>query len=819
MAATISPHGGITRRSFLKTTGALAGGIALAGASAPALSSLSAAEKAYADSTTEIGGYGVCRSNCMQSCRFAAHVRDGKIVKLEPADYSQDLYRGSCLRGMSYMHRIYNPERIKYPLRRVAGTERGAGQWERISWDEAIEEIASTFQSIIDEYGPKAIVFDYGTGNYGEVQGQTGIFNRLGGALGVSKPAGMNDLATGYGIDRVLGTGLMYFGNEAKSVLDASHVFIWGSNPVHSTPQNWRWIQRAKEQGTKLITIDPVKTATALKSDEYFAIKPTTDGCLALAMANYLVENGLTDDEFIAKRTTAPYLVRRDNGMLLHVSDFREVTEGADDPVYVWDNATGRIALSTEAADPALEGSFEVEGIPVDTSYTLLKERLAEFPVSRAVETCGMSEEDIVYLAETLANADAVTVNIPFGMDHYYNGYQTCWAIAILMALAGQLGRDGAGFSGIYLNTTIGLNNAALWAAKGYKGQATTFPMTMLHEVAETQELNGEPYPVKALLSITSNSCSNWPSQNNFLEKIYPNLELVVAMDMEMNDTCRHADIVLPTASFYENEDFRKAHNLPYVVHQDKVIDPLYEAKDDVEIACLIGQAMGLDAAFPEGYGFENAAKALLSSEACTKANITLERLRDEGFIEVTVVPGKPTIVGRAKFPTKSGLAQLYTEKPAPRVNYGQDIKERFPKEHLVYYQESAEVSENSEAAKKFPIVFIQEHSRWRTHSQWFNSPILKELDPKPVFKMSAADAAERGIVDGDIVEVFNDRGHMVVECIIDPSLPAGMSRMPKGWQRDQFIEGGYQELTYPIHDEWSVAFNFYDTRVDVRKK
>lgn len=808
---------GLTRRTFLKTT-AMAGGVAALAGGTGSLAAFADAERPESVSEETIC-YGVCRSNCMQSCRYAAHVVDGKLVKLTPADYSQDLYRGSCLRGMSYMHRIYNPNRIKYPMRRVEGTERGAGQWERISWDEAIAEIANKFTSITEEYGSKAIVFDFGTGNYGEIQGQTGIFNRLGGVLGVSKPAGMNDLATGYGIDRVLGTGLMYFANEAKSVLDSSHIVVWGSNPVHSTPQNWRWMQRAKEQGTTIIDIDPVKSATAHKADIYIPIKPTTDGYLALAMANYILENGLQDDSFIESRSTAPMLVRRDTGLLLHKSDFAEVAEGEDDPAYVWDNAKNAIALYGEAADPAMEGTFEVDGITVDTSYTLLKDHLADYSIAEAVRITGVPEESILKLVDVFANGDAVSVNISFGMDHYLNGYQSCWAIAILMALTGNLGKDGAGFTGIFLNTALALNTKALWAAPGFKGMATTFPMTMLHEVAETQQLNGKDYPIKAMVSIISNSVSNWPSQNNFLTKILPALDFYLAMDMEMNDTARHADIVLPVASFYEHEDFRKAHNLPYIVHQDKAIDPLYEAKDDVEIAGLIARAMGKDDAFPETSDFSTYANLLLSSEACKKANITLDRLREEGYIDLTLIPGKPGIVGRAKFPTASGLAQLYTEKPAPRVVYGQDAKERFAKEHLVYYQPSAEVNEESEAAKKFPIVFIQEHSRWRTHSQWFNSPILKELDPEPIYKISPQDAAERGIESGDTVEVFNDRGHMVIKCVIDPSLPKGMSRMPKGWQREQFIEGGYQELTYPIHDEWAVAFNFYDTRVDVKKR
>ncbi|MCI8367762.1 MAG: molybdopterin-dependent oxidoreductase [Eggerthellaceae bacterium] len=779
------------------------------------------AQGAQAEETV---GYGVCRSNCMQSCRYAAHVRDGKIVRLEPAEYSQDLYRGSCLRGMSYMHRIYGSERIKYPMRRVDGTERGAGEWERISWDDAISEIADHFKETIETYGPTAVAFTLGTGNYGEMHGATGIFARLGNVMGVTSPAGIVDLATGYGIDRVLGTGLMYFANEAKSVLDSSHVVIWGSNPVHSAPQNWRWIQHAKEQGTQVLTIDPIKSATAHKSDVYVPIKPTTDGYLALAMARYIVENNLQNDDFIRNRTTAPLLVRRDTGLLLRKSDFEEVpvdpeTQEPIDEFYVWDAASNSAVLFDEAVDPALEGSFEVNGVEVDTSYSLLKNRLMEYSVDEAVTVTGVPKETIIELANLFANSRAVSVNISFGMDHYDNGYQSCWAIAILMALAGQLGRDGAGFTGIYLNTNLSLNIPGLWAAPGFKGMVSNIPWTLFHEVVAKQEWEGGPFPVKAMLTAISNPASNWGASNGYFDDIVPNLDFHVVLDMEMTDTARYADMVLPVASFYEVEDFRKAHNFPYIVHQDQVIDPLYEAKSDVEIAGLIGRAMGHEDAFPAEYGFEEYARMLLSGPSVEAAGVSLDRLREEQYIELTPIPGKAGIVGRTQFPTVTGRAQLYTELPAPRLIYGQPTEERFAKEHLVYYQESTEVSENSEAAKKFPIVFIQEHTRWRTHSQWFNSPLLRELDPEPIFKISAQDAKERGIVDGDIVEVFNDRGKMVVKCVIDPSLPTGMSRMPKGWQRDQFIEGGYQELTYPLHDEWAVAASYSDARVDAKRR
>lgn len=382
--------------------------------------------------------------------------------------------------------------------------------------------------------------------------------------------------------------------------------------------------------------------------------------------------------------------------MLLRKSDFEEVPEDADDEFYVWDPERSTAVLYGTGADPALEGSYEYEGITVTTSYTLLKEQLSQYVVADAAAETGMTEETIEHLARMFAEADAISVNISFGMDHYNNGYQSCWAIAILMALTGNVGRDGAGFTGIYLNTALVLNIPGLWAAPGFKGMTTAFPMTLLHEVARDQEYNVEPYPIKAMVAILSNSASNWPSQTNYLEELLPNLDFLLAMDMEMTDTARYSDMILPIASFYENEDFRKAHNLPYIVHQDKVIDPPFEAKDDVEIAGLIGRALAMPKRFPRS------TLSTTTQTCCCRAlqwrhSVSVSTAYAKTAISSwRTAPGKPGIVGREKFPTESGLAQLYTEKPAPRVMYGQDIAERFPKEHLVYYQPSAEVSERS---------------------------------------------------------------------------------------------------------------------------
>jgi molybdopterin-containing oxidoreductase family molybdopterin binding subunit len=139
-------------------------------------------------------------------------------------------------------------------------------------------------------------------------------------------------------------------------------------------------------------------------------------------------------------------------------------------------------------------------------------------------------------------------------------------------------------------------------------------------------------------------------------------------------------------------------------------------------------------------------------------------------------------------------------------------------KERLPYFRPPAEAWKDSPLFAKYPLVFLQELSRFRTHSQWYNTPMLRELDPEPLAKMSREDAKARGIKTGDIVEVFNDRGRAVVKAEVNDSISTGILSIPKGWQREQFIDGCFQELTNTEVDPMSVNFAYFDCLVDVRK-
>lgn len=814
MSGTINPATGITRRSFLKTTGVAAGVAACGGLSAAGIANASAFDdESRAEDSEEIFSV-MCRSNCMGSCRWLAHVKDGKLYKLEPGDYPNDGYRGGCLKGASYIERIYSPTRIKQPMRRVPGSERGAGEWEAISWDEAIKEAAAKIKAAADEFGPKSVIFDCASGQYGYFNGVYNQFARLAGVMGATKTAVCYDYAAGYGINRVLGTGDWAYCNEPNSVLDSSLVVVWGTNPVFTAPQNWRWIQWAKEKGTRVITIDPIKSATAHRSDEWICVRPGYDGYLALAMSNYIIKNNLQNTDYITNKSTGPFLVRKDTQAHLRTSNWpassaesylqsvaaakeaaaaggataiATAVAAVPNKYYVWDSEANAPVLADEATSPVLEGTFTTsDGIEVTTAYSLLKEQLSQYSISEASRLTGVSEERITQLAEEFATERAVSVNITYGLDHYVNGYLNTWAVAILMALCGQFARDGAGFTGVFTQTYTPALTTYWFYTPEFKAYNSNVPNVRLAEMFETQKLEGVDYPTKVLVSYCHNPLSNLTGQNEWINKVLPNVNYWIVLDMEMNDSCRYCDLILPVASWYEKEDLRTAYNNPYMTLSEKAIEPLYETKSDMEIIGLLGRALGYEASFPEEtWNSTTYWLALLFSDKVSKAaGYSEERLREEKVINFTnQEEGTPWIRGKsAAWPTASGRVQLYYETVTPRLSYGQDLTERNAEEHLVYFREPEECGIDNPLAEKYPLVYLQEHSRFRVHTQWFETPTLREIDPEPLGKVNSQDAEARGVKDGDYIEVFNDRGHAVVKCLIDESIAPGIISIPKGW-------------------------------------
>ncbi len=355
MSETKSPHSGLTRRSFLKTTGAAAA-TAVVGSNA-ALTGLAETGEALADEAAqgETTFRSQCRGNCGSRCPLKVTVREGRAVKVTAMEYpGEDAHRRRlCVKGFSQPQRVYDADRLKYPLKRVG--ERGAGEWERIEWDEALEIIAGKMKTALAEHGGTSLGF--WPRLHGSLNGAMGGFMSV--AYGRFCTA-TGAVIFGAGADtaqqHVQSTLLGNKGNDFADAVNAKTIITWGGNPAEAYVHAWQYVCQAREKGAKLITIDPQFTASAAHSDTYVPITPGTDGAMMLAMANYIIENNLMDVAYMKSSTVSPFLVKED-GTYLRLSDFGVApTEGPVnpqtgqptkiDPVMVWTRATGDKAAS-----------------------------------------------------------------------------------------------------------------------------------------------------------------------------------------------------------------------------------------------------------------------------------------------------------------------------------------------------------------------------------------------------------------------------------------------------------------------------------------
>ena len=285
MSGATSSHSGLTRRSFLKATGAVAGAAAVMGVATPTLQALAADyESGQKESEQERIFRGVCRPNCFAFCHLNVHVRDGKVVKTSRAPYNEKCYDRICQRGLSHVHRIYDPARLQYPMRRVEGTERGAGEWERVSWDEALDEIAGKIKSIQTEFGESAVAFLTASGN--QSCAITSAYGRLSSLMNASSIGACLDMGSYYGMQAVAGLyisplmGLqMWEGNEPTDAKNAKTIVVWGANITDAQVQNWHLVKEAMQGGTKLVVIDPVYTQIASKPTGGFPFAPVATRC------------------------------------------------------------------------------------------------------------------------------------------------------------------------------------------------------------------------------------------------------------------------------------------------------------------------------------------------------------------------------------------------------------------------------------------------------------------------------------------------------------------------------------------------------------
>lgn len=708
-----------------------------------------------------------CALNCgSHFCGLAVTVREGHAVKVEAADFPDERYRRICLKGISQVQMAAHPDRLRTPLRRVG--PRGSGSFEPVSWDAALDGIAARMAALAAEHGPESLMFLSYSGQLGALHGVNGVYLRLASALGASATDPVSfgvDTAVPSGLEDTFGQGAGYVANDYADLVNSRLVLIWGTNPVYSRMNWWRFFADAQSGGTRLVTIDPRFTATASKSDDWLPVRPGTDLYLALAMLREIVTHGWIDRAFVTRHTVAPLLVRLDDGRYLRDGDGGFV---------VWDEAAGRASDPERAESPALHGVVTVDGVACRPAYDLLCEMAAPYTLDLAAARTGLPPHRIADLARTYATSRPARIYTLYGIDRWHHGATFGRLIGTLAALTGNVGIPGGG-AGV-----DGFCDFPLFASSFPTPDGTRF--VPVNPVAlPAQILCEQPNPIRMVWVAFSNWLNQWPDQARLRSEILPKLDLLVVSEMFMTETARWADYVLPVTTLFEREDIVNGPT-PYVQYQPAFLTPPPECRSDFEIVRAIAQRLGVGdyfAAEPADY----LADILAETPGFTADSFA--DLRREG-----VLRRSPAVVQRVahadrRFATPTGRVEFYVERLLP---YGRALPD---------YEPPAEACSEGALREQFPLVCITEHSLYRVHSTFVNAPWLREMDAEPVALLHPSEGAARGVADRDIVRVFNERGYVVLRAHLDEAVPAGTVYFTQGWQTDDFLAGHPQTLTH----------------------
>ncbi len=767
------------------------------------------AEKPGSYSREHVAGPGekvvrsVCRPNCFGYCPHDVLVRDGKVVQSMPAHLPNQRFNRICLRGITNLQRVYDPERILYPMKRVG--ERGGDKWERITWEEAITTITESWKKIQAEYGDTAVGFAGGSGNAAGIHGTVGLMPRLANSIGASSWGHSLDVAISHGMGMVAGPLYFWEASGPEDLVNAKTIVLLGSNMADSNINNWHFYQDARDAGAKLIAIDPFYSNTVANCDEFIPIRPASDAALLLALTYCVIRDNKQDDEFLRRHTVAPYLVRKDNGNFLRMSDLDDKED--DSPAVI--DGQGDTKAADDVTDSQLRGALTVGGFEVTTAFELLVQHLEDYTPDKASELTDIPAETIEKLYEQLISGPT-TIRAGWGGQSYNNGTMVGKALMTWASVTGMISKPGCDV-GAHWEMYRGINFAMF-----VTGDKFALPMEsmVLPDVAKTQTFKGEPFPLKSMYFYQANWLNTAVDQNRYLRDVFGNLDLIVTAELAWTDTARYSDIVLPAAHWYEYTDIVTAMGShPYVLYSEQAIEPLGEAKPDGDIARLLAKGMGVDDHFNKSD--EEFMAELLDTDYSKLWDLTLDRLKAEGAVRVFPEP-HIAFNGDCSFYTPDNRLHFYNENPQLRWDYGQENP--VERERLARQFEPTEAWPTAEVKKTYPLNLLSIRPRYRVHGQWFSQQWLRELDPEPYVYVHPIDAAARGITNGDLIELFNDRGSTVAKAVLTEAITPGSLTYPKGWQRHQHVKGTFSELNSTTHDPIGVNSSYMDAAVEIRK-
>ena len=677
--------------------------------------------------------HGTCHHDCPDSCGWEVTVEDGRAVKLRGRADHPFSQGELCPKVNRFLDRVYSPDRILRPLRRVG--PKGEGRFEEVSWDDALAEIAARLRGVIEQHGAEAILpfSDAGNQSLLSMMGLDGrFFHHLGASLIDRSICGPT---VGAGVRMTNGSGL---GLDPLELRHSRLILLWATNTRLTNRHLWPTIEAARANGAKVVVIDPIRTLTAESADQFIQPLPGTDIALMLAMMHVLVRDGLTDEPWVAAHTV-----------------------GFDE----------------------------------------LAAHVAEWTPERASALCGVEADIIEGLARDYGTIRPAAIRTLIGGEHHENGAMFYRTMAVLPALVGAWQDRGGGLArsvGSYHDALI--DGAALTRPDLLAGRTPrTINMSRLGEALTDATLDP---PLAALVVWNSNPLV-----------IVPNAELVrvglerddlftVVHEQFLTDTARYADVVLPATTQIEATDVVAAWGHLWMGWNEAAIAPVGESCSNTELFRRIAAAMGLEE--PSLYADD---ETLLAD--AIGADVDVEELARVGWVRVPY-PDDGRAWGDGVFPTASGKVELVSE---PLVRMGQPALPTFvaPREGP---------HGDPELLARYPLQLLtpKQHTRF-LNSGYSHLPKHGPAEGGPFVELDPTDAAARGIAEGDLARVWNDRASLEVPAKISGRLRPGVVAIPFGWWQSQHPDGKVANaLTNDTLTEWGGGVAYSDTLVQVAR-
>jgi len=673
-----------------------------------------------------------CGHNCGGRCVVNAHVVDGRIVRIstDPRRWTPELPPlHACVRGFGAAERVHHPDRLTHPLRRVG--PRGAGGWERISWDEALDTVAGELRRVRDAYGPAAILDASRSGSTAMLHSRATVarlLNLLGGCTELW--SNLSAEAEVFAIRHTFGPRADYktSGREPVDYPASRLIVMWGWSPGdgHFGTGTFEYLDWAKRHGTRIVCVDPRRTRTSWRlADEHVFIRPSSDAAALIAMAQVIVAEGLQDQALCDRLVLGFDEAHLPPGAPAG-SSYRAYLTGAADGV----------PKTPEWAEP-------LTGIPAATLRRLAIEFATQKP---AAIHCGYAPGRTAY------------------------GEQFHRAAYALAALTGNVGISGgnSGCSGgakahAVQRFTAGANPAGARVAS-----------PLLADLLTRGRAGGYPADIKLLYSVAGDLVNQCGNVNKSVAALTGGaIEFVVAHEHFLTPTARYADVVLPATTFWERNDIHVPWSGAghYAIFMRQAIAPVGECRNDLDVCAELARRLGLA-------GYPDKTEEAWLRDFCAGGEIgDFEAFREAGLARL---PAPDEAVAFARevrdpahhpFSTPSGKIEVYSQSLAAEPDpYGLGPIPPIP----------TWIPPHAAAEERWPLELVTPKSRARTHSTHDNQPILARADRQDVW-IHPDDAARRGIADGQAVRVFNDRGSTVLPARVTDRIAPGVVSIKEG--------------------------------------